>query len=64
MAIDFDLAPEDQEQEPTGPILERPEHFEDPEIDDEDAFQEVEDPAALAEALAEPVDADAEEVQD
>jgi hypothetical protein len=42
MAIDFDKEIEEQEHEPTGPALERPTHFEDEEIeDDEEAFEEV-----------------------
>lgn len=38
MAIDFEKAPEEQMTEETGPVLERPLHFEDEEIEDTEGY--------------------------
>lgn len=60
MAIDYDNTPEVVEDE-TGPVLERPEHADDVEIEDDDGFEDIEDIEAYLAALAEPSD---EEVGD
>lgn len=42
MAIDFDKTPEEQLAEPTGPILERPDHDEDEDLPFEEGdFEEI-----------------------
>lgn len=58
MAIDFDKAPEEQVIEETGPVLDRPLHFEDDEVEDDNGYDEgfVTDDLGAADDTVEAVD--------
>ena len=59
MAIDFGKDLAEQLAEETGPALERPDHFDDPEIED-DGFEAFEDFDLYIAAINEPQDDDGE----